>query len=88
EIPVASLGNLTFEPPVNWSGTTTFGWNGFDGTVYAANPANVSLTVALAGDPTAKIGLAKSLASVTPAPNATYDVKFVFTAVNYGLNAL
>ncbi len=88
EIPVANLGNLTFEPPVNWSGTTAFGWNGFDGTVYAINPANVTLTVALAGDPTAKIGLAKSLASITPALNASYDVKFIFTAVNYGLNGL
>ena len=88
EIPVASLGNLTFEPPVNWSGTTVFGWNGFDGTVYATNPANVSLQVLLSGDPSAKIGLAKSLGSVAPAPNGTYDVKFVFTTVNYGINTL
>ena len=88
EIPVAGLGNLTFEPPVNWSGTTVFGWNGFDGTVYATNSANVSIKVVLTGDPSAKIGLAKSLGSVTPALNGTYDVKFIFTVVNYGLNTL
>jgi len=32
--------------------------------------------------------LAKNLASVTPALNGTYDVKFVFTVVNFGPNGL
>lgn len=88
EIPVASLGNLTFEPPVNWSGTTVFGWKGFDGIVYSTNSANVIIQVLLTGDPSAKIGLAKSLESITPALNGTYDIKFIFTAVNFGLNTL
>ena len=88
EIPVADLSKLTFEPGLNWSGTTNFTWNGSDGKVYATNNANAALTVVLPSDPNAKLGLAKHLASITSALNGTYDVKFIFTAVNYGVNAL
>ncbi|MDP3468944.1 MAG: Ig-like domain-containing protein, partial [Daejeonella sp.] len=88
EIPVADLARLTFEPALNWSGTTNFTWNGSDGDVYATSPANAALTVIAPSDPNAKIGLAKNLASVTPALNGTYDVKFVFTAINFGPNGL
>ncbi len=88
EIPVADLAKLTFEPALNWSGTTNFTWNGSDGDVYATSPANTALTVVAPSDPNAKIGLAKNLASITPALNGTYDVKFVFTAVNFGPNGL
>lgn len=88
EIPVADLAKLTFEPALNWSGTTNFTWNGSDGDVYATSPANTALTVIAPSDPNAKIGLAKNLASVTPALNGTYDVKFVFTVVNFGPNGL
>ncbi len=45
EIPLASLGNLTLVPDANWNGNTSFGWNGFDGTVYANTGANVNITV-------------------------------------------
>lgn len=88
EIPVAELAGLTFEPAFNWSGTTNFTWNGSDGTSYAAANANAAITVIVATDPNAKIGLAKHLASVSLALNGTYDVKFVFTAVNFGPNGL
>ena len=88
EIPVASLSGLTFEPALNWSGTTNFTWNGSDGDTYALANANAAITVIALTDPNAKIGLAKNLASVTPALNGTYDVKFIFTAVNYGPNGL
>lgn len=88
EIPLAVLGGLTFEPASNWGGTTTFAWNASDGAAYALNNTNTALTVILPTDPGAKIGLAKQMASVTPALNATYDVKFIFTAVNYGINTL
>jgi gliding motility-associated-like protein len=88
EIPVADLARLTFEPAPNWSGTTNFTWNGSDGDNYARSPANAAITVIAPSDPNAKIGLAKNLASVTPALNGTYDVKFVFTAVNFGPNGL
>jgi gliding motility-associated-like protein len=88
EIPVADLARLTFEPGPNWSGTTNFTWNGSDGDLYANSPANTAITVIAPSDPNAKIGLAKNLASVTPALNGTYDVRFVFTAVNFGPNGL
>jgi hypothetical protein len=39
EIPVASLSTLTFTPDANWDGTTSFNWNGSDGTFYAATSA-------------------------------------------------
>jgi gliding motility-associated-like protein len=45
EITLANLGNLTFTPAANWNGTTTFSWNGNDGTIYANTPANVSIVV-------------------------------------------
>lgn len=88
EILVADLSKLTFEPGLNWSGTTNFVWNGSDGTDYATINANAALTVVLSSDPNAKLGLAKHLASITSALNGTHDVKFIFTAVNYGVNAL
>ncbi|MEM8964820.1 MAG: Ig-like domain-containing protein [Bacteroidota bacterium] len=46
EIAVADLANLTFVPDNGFSGTTSFGWNGSDGTAYAAVPAQVTITVA------------------------------------------
>src|SRR5690606_20304018 len=88
EIPANQINNLIFEPALNWSGTTNFSWNGSDGTSYATNPANVNLNVILPSDPGAKIGLAKSLASITPALNGSHDIRFVFTLKNYGTNAL
>ena len=88
EIPVANLGNLAFEHPLNWRETTVFDWKGFDGTVYSTNPSTVSLQVPLGADPSAKIGLAKSFTSATLAIFGTYDIKFTFTVVNYGLNSL
>jgi Ca2+-binding RTX toxin-like protein len=45
EIEATSLGNLAFEPSSNFNGNITFNWNGFDGTTYAANPAQVNLTI-------------------------------------------
>ncbi|MCK7460624.1 MAG: cadherin-like domain-containing protein [Sphingobacterium sp.] len=51
EIPVASVGNLLFIPSANWNGITDFGWNGFDGTVYATANGSVSITVVDVNDP-------------------------------------
>jgi gliding motility-associated-like protein len=45
EILTANISNLTFVPDPNWNGNTNFGWNGFDGTIYAASGANVNITV-------------------------------------------
>ncbi|CAL7964388.1 large repetitive protein [Gammaproteobacteria bacterium] len=48
EIVVGELGNLTFVPDANWNGSTSFSWNGSDGTQYAVSAANVNVTVAAA----------------------------------------
>ncbi len=50
EIVAASLGSLTFAPNANWNGTTSFGWNGSDGTAYAASGASVTITIAALND--------------------------------------
>ena len=45
EIPIASLGTLTFIPTTNYIGLDSFGWNASDGSLYAVGGANVDLTV-------------------------------------------
>jgi uncharacterized repeat protein (TIGR01451 family) len=45
QIAASDLGQLRFVPADNWSGTTSFKWNGSDGTTYALNPATVTLVV-------------------------------------------
>ena len=45
EIASAGLVNLTFTPDANWSGNTNFGWNGYDGSLYALTYATALITV-------------------------------------------
>ncbi len=45
DIPVASLGTLTYAPATNYIGLDSFGWNASDGSLYAVAGANVDLTV-------------------------------------------
>ncbi|BDA70158.1 hypothetical protein CAL7716_043240 [Calothrix sp. PCC 7716] len=45
EIATADIANLTFIPNANFSGTVSFGWNGFDGTAYATASSTVTITV-------------------------------------------
>ncbi|BDA73783.1 hypothetical protein CAL7716_079490 [Calothrix sp. PCC 7716] len=45
EVTLANLNNLTFTPNPNFDGIVSFNWNGFDGEVYALNPASINLTV-------------------------------------------
>ena len=45
EIAVAELDNLTFIPVTDFTGNTSFAWNGSDGTVYAQQPAQVNLNI-------------------------------------------
>ena len=52
EIAAADLEKLTFVPALGFAGTATFGWNGFDGTAYAADESTVTLTVNAAPDVT------------------------------------
>ncbi|NER32614.1 MAG: hypothetical protein F6J93_00790 [Oscillatoria sp. SIO1A7] len=49
EIDVADLNNLSFTPLVNFNGSTSFGWNGFDGTTYAAVDGTVNIDAQPAG---------------------------------------
>ncbi|MBD2461517.1 tandem-95 repeat protein [Oscillatoria sp. FACHB-1407] len=51
EIAVAQLNSLTFTPNTNFGGTISFGWNGSDGTLYAATAATVNITVNAIDDP-------------------------------------
>jgi hypothetical protein len=53
EITAAELNNLTFTPDVNFNGSTSFNWNGFDGNIYADTDAKVNLNIGLIG-PTLK----------------------------------
>ncbi|MFT3740215.1 MAG: Ig-like domain-containing protein [Breznakibacter sp.] len=50
EIDVNDLDQLTFEPSANWNGSTSFQWNGYDGTSYAAATATVTLSFAAVND--------------------------------------
>ena len=52
EIAAADLERLTFVPALGFAGTATFGWNGFDGTAYAADESTVTLTINAAPDVT------------------------------------
>ncbi|WP_411273642.1 Ig-like domain-containing protein [Daejeonella sp.] len=88
EINLADLAKLSFKPIANWGGMTTFAWNGHDGNQYAVNSANVIISILLPTDPNAKIGAAKMLHLVSYGTNGSYDVKFLFTLVNYGSNGL
>lgn len=46
QIMVESIARLSFKPNQNWTGTTVFGWNGSDGTVYAPADGLVVISVA------------------------------------------
>jgi len=45
DISRASLPNLTFVPPPDFNGTTSFGWNATDGIAYAASASVVNITI-------------------------------------------
>jgi len=50
EISATDLDKLVFTPNANWNGTTSFAWNGFDGTVYASTDRQVNITVTPVND--------------------------------------
>ena len=74
EIPAAQLPSITFVPDVNWSGNTTFNWNGFDGLNYAAADAPVNITINAANDLPTVAAITKS---------GTEDVTIGFTALDF-----
>ena len=50
EIAAANLANITFVPTADWSGNTSFLWNGSDGSAYAVSNATVSIKVDAVND--------------------------------------
>ena len=51
EIPVADVELLTYSPQSNYYGSDSFGWNGSDGTTYAASNARVDIAITPVNDP-------------------------------------
>ena len=45
EIVAEDLGNLTFEPKFNWTGSSSFYWKGYDGFGYSTKAASVNISV-------------------------------------------
>ncbi|UZR92287.1 leucine-rich repeat domain-containing protein [Chondrinema litorale] len=45
EIDASEINNLIFVPDTDWTGTTSFSYNASDGYNYAANPADVNITI-------------------------------------------
>ncbi|WP_254564241.1 putative Ig domain-containing protein, partial [Oscillatoria sp. HE19RPO] len=78
EIEVANLGNLTFTPAANFNGTTSFGWNGFDGTTYAATEATAVLAIAVANDAPTLTNVSKSGSEDTNLTFAAADFTAAF----------
>ncbi len=50
QIPVAKLSKLIFTPDSNWNGSTSFEWNGSDGTAYAALNGRVDISITPVND--------------------------------------
>jgi gliding motility-associated-like protein len=77
EISLASLDNITFVPDDDWNGSSSFTWNGFDGTVYANSDANVNITVNAANDPPVVSSMTKSV---------NEDNSLAFEAIDFTAN--
>ena len=50
DVPIASIGTLTYTPTGNYNGSDSFGWSGADGTSFALSAATVNLTVNAVND--------------------------------------
>jgi myo-inositol-hexaphosphate 3-phosphohydrolase len=74
EIVVADIAKLVFTPTANFNGNTSFGWNGFDGTVYATTDATVNLGVTPVNDAPTLTNISKS---------GTEDTDITFTVENF-----
>ncbi|HEY9850582.1 MAG TPA: Calx-beta domain-containing protein [Leptolyngbyaceae cyanobacterium] len=86
EIVAGDLGNLRFTPNVNWNGSTSFGWNGFDGNNYANSGAIVNLTVNPVNDaPFITIPITSKTATVSDLFNFTFPAD-TFQDIDVGDN--
>jgi len=72
EVVRADLGKLAFTPDANWNGTTSFSWNGSDGTAYAATGASFTITIGAVDDP-------PTLTTVADLAGAVEDMPYTIT---------
>lgn len=72
EVVRADLGKLAFTPDANWNGTTSFSWNGSDGTAYAATGGTFTITIAAVDDP-------PTLTTVADLAGAVEDTPYTIT---------
>ncbi|MGN8059758.1 beta strand repeat-containing protein, partial [Pedobacter sp. 22163] len=79
EIIAADLDKITFVPNADWNGSTSFNWNGSDGTAYAVSNAPVNITVTPVNDVPVVAAISKSGAEDTPIPFAAVDFTSKFT---------
>ncbi len=71
-------GEVTYTPFPGYTGPDSFVYTVKDAKGVESKPATVTITVT-----SPKIGLAKKLLDVKPALNGSYDVRYLFTVVNY-----
>ncbi|RFM32317.1 tandem-95 repeat protein, partial [Chitinophaga silvisoli] len=75
EIVAADLSKIVFTPTANWNGTTSFQWNGSDGTSYATTAATMTINITPVNDaPT--MSLPTGLAVTEDTPASLKDVSF------------
>ena len=81
-ISVASLASITYTPNLNYNGSDTFNWNGFDGTTYAATAAPVNITITPVNDPPVVSSIAKAGSEDAVIPFTSTDFTNRFTDVD------
>ncbi|NCR49683.1 MAG: hypothetical protein GPJ12_12005, partial [Microcystis aeruginosa S11-01] len=82
EIAVSDLNNLTFSPNTNFNGNITFSWNGFDGSVYSINSAQVNLTVNPVDDAPTVLNPITDVNVAEDAENSVINLSNVFSDVD------
>ncbi|MBW8682987.1 Ig-like domain-containing protein [Chitinophaga rhizophila] len=75
DVPVAQLGNITFTPTANWSGTTGFDWRAYDGTSYSAATARMTINIQPVND-APQITTPTSIAVTEDVPASLKDISF------------
>jgi gliding motility-associated-like protein len=79
EMLATDLGKLTFDPNPNCTGTTSFGWNGSDGSLYALVAARVNITVLAVNHPPVVAGFTETIDQNQALPFAPADFTAVYT---------
>jgi gliding motility-associated-like protein len=79
EIASADLGKLTFDPTPSWSGNTSFGWNGSDGSLYAVNAGRVNIAVILTNNAPVVSGFTETINQNQTLPFVSTDFTSNYT---------